>query len=39
VRGKEWEYRACLAKRMRSLVLVVNKAGEGESSNTVLAVL
>ena len=29
VRGKEWEYR----------VIAVNKAGEGEPSNTVMAVL
>ena len=28
-RGKEWEYR----------VLAVNKAGEGEASNTIMAVL
>ncbi|UCC29353.1 MAG: fibronectin type III domain-containing protein [Phycisphaerales bacterium] len=28
-RGKEWEYR----------VIAVNKAGEGEASNTVMAVL
>ena len=28
-RGKEWEYR----------VIAVNKAGEGELSNTVMAVL
>jgi len=38
-RGKEWEYRACLCVSARRQVIAVNKAGEGEPSNTVMAVL
>lgn len=37
--GKEWEYRARPPKPRRGQVLAVNKAGEGEPSNTVMAVL
>ena len=39
-RAKEWEYRACLPRRLRRRqVLAVNKAGEGRPGNTVMAVL
>jgi hypothetical protein len=49
-RGKEWEYRACLPRRLRRRqVIAVNKAclcgyarrqaGEGTPSNTVMAAL
>ena len=34
-RGKEWEYRTCRFGRPAH----VNKAGEGQPSNTVMAVL